>query len=265
MTRLTSEWISGMEEEMTRYDRSLKKRTGMGLGELAAKAVALDCEDMKRKLEEYTAAAIPITSGQGVIGSFADSVAAILRTAGAKAFVPGNADVSGIHEAVGQKADILFMADDDRYIALNVKNGRFADNNHSTALGYVTALEAMAGPLRNRKVLVVGCGVVGRLAAGILKQKGALVYAFDKDGDKAKEVPADEILASLSGLNEFGLIFDATNEGGWIKPGMLSKDTYIASPGVPLSLDANALMLHEGTLIHDLLQIGTAVMLAEVL
>ncbi len=265
MTRLIEDWISSMEEEMSRYDADLKSRIGMSLGELAAKANGLDFEEMRRRLERCSVAVVPVTSGLGVIGTFAESVAAILRAAGAKAFVTAGTDVNGMHEAVERNADILFMADDDRYIALNFKNGKCSDNNQATALGYVTALEAMAGSLCDKNVLVLGCGIVGGKASEILKRKGAIVSVYDKVHEKASGVQADVILADSKDMLNFSYIFDATNEGNWLKPGILAYDAYIAAPGVPLSLCDCACRVHDKRLVHDPLQIGTAVMLAEVL
>ena len=265
MTRLISDWISSMEEEMSRYDTELKGKTGLCLGQLAAKAKDLDYIALKNKLDRCVAAVIPVTSGLGVIDSFSESVAAILKTIGIRVFVTDGTDVNGIDEAIRNNATILFMADDNKYIALNIKNGKCSDNNQATALGFVTALEAMAGSLYEKKVLVLGCGIVGVKAFAALKEKSAIVSVYDKNTERMSGLLADETLIDLRSLKNYKYIFDATNEGGWLKPEMLAADAYIAMPGIPSSLSDCANRIHDKRVVHDPLQIGTAVMLAEVL
>jgi len=62
-------------------------------------------------------------------------------------------------------------------------------------------------------------------------------------------------------MKRFKTVVDATNRGGWIHKGMLHPDAWIASPGIPLSLDDETCAEYEDRIIHDYLEIGAAVML----
>ena len=55
-------------------------------------------------------------------------------------------------------ATVLFLADDRRFIALNVTRGCSADDDPATADGYVTVLDAAARGLLERRVLLLGLG-----------------------------------------------------------------------------------------------------------
>ena len=83
--------------------------------------------------------------------------------------------MSGLTDAIRLGADIVFMADDSEFIALNVKKGRLADNTRSTAFGYCTALRTTYGDLNGKEVLVIGSGRVGSSAICWLIAHGALV------------------------------------------------------------------------------------------
>ena len=85
-------------------------------------------------------------------------------------------DVRGMQAAVaGGGGRVLFLADDHRFIALNLARRCCVDDDPATADGYVTALEAAAGGLYGRDVLLLGLGPVGRAAARRLVQRGAPV------------------------------------------------------------------------------------------
>jgi pyrrolysine biosynthesis protein PylD len=158
------------------------------------------------------------------------------------------------------------MADDNRYISINVKTGRIGDNNIATARGYVTALEKMAGSLENKDVLVIGCGIVGKLAIDALQETGAAITLYDKNEVRLKEINCDiPVLKNINEIKNFNYILDATNGGGWLHKEMLAENVMIATPGVPLSLDAETYFSMQERIIHDYLQIGTAVMLGLVM
>ena len=53
-----------------------------------------------------------------------------------------------VHEAYQSGADIVYMADDDRFISINLNKKKMADNEYATALGYTAALEGATGSLR---------------------------------------------------------------------------------------------------------------------
>lgn len=263
MTRLITEWISDIEQGIKAYDDHLKQQLGMNLLELAAKTCGLSEKDFREKMPKHKVAVIPITAGEGVIGTFSESVAAIARVMGFYTFVTNHTDVSGISEGILKGADILIMADDNDYISINVKTGAVGDNNAATAGGYATALEKMAGTLKNKDVLVIGCGIVGRKAIDALKEKGAAVSLYDKDLERVKTLNCEGItvLSDEKNIKNYQYILDATNEGGWLHKEMLGDNVMISTPGVPLSLDDEAYRSIQDHVIHDYLQIGTAVML----
>lgn len=259
MTRLITEWILDMEEGCQRRDLELKEKTGLSLLELAAKAAARDVAELRRLSGDVLVAAVPVTAGLGVIGQFAQSVAAIVRTTGFNCLVTENSDVNGIYEAYTVGADLIFVADDDRFLAINTKTGKIGENNLATAAGYVAALEAMMNKkginVKDAPVLVLGYGPVGRHAEEILLAKGARVTVFDKDPYQGKPNRPQDII-------HFPYIIEATPQPAWIHKEMLSPDALIAAPGIPLGLDAEATELFKNQLVHDILDIGTATMLA---
>jgi len=265
MTRLITEWIESIEEDLRIYDAHLKEVTGMDLSSLAFYAAGMPTLS-KDGMKSHKAAVIRVTAGKGVIGSLAESVAATVRHMGAEVFIPDGCDVSGIYEALTKEAKILFMADDDRFIAFNVKTGKVAENDSAVALGYVAALSAMSGGLSGKEVLQIGFGRLGRKTLERLLIEGAAVSVYDRDSGKTSSLRGlhDEKIKVLSHLPLplSGLVMDVTNEGGYLKTKDLSDDVKIAAPGVPLSLDEEAYKIYHNKIIHDPLQTGVAVMLA---
>ena len=266
MTRLCDDWLGTLESGLSAYENELRHKTGLDFAGIAAAANGLSPDIIREKAETHTIAIIPITSGQGVIGGFADAVAAILRLAGFCVFVTKSADIDGIYEAYSKGARLVFMADDCRYIGFDLNLRRVSDNNAATARGFVTALTAMCpSTLADKDVLVLGCGIIGRLAATALLEKNARPILYDKtsaaeDASRQMRIPYIRNAADIAG---YQYILDATNEGDWLKNDMLHNNTYISAPGVPLSLDADALARHGERLVHDLLHIGTLAMLGE--
>ncbi len=267
MTRLKEEWVLSIEQGINQYEKELKNKIGLGLQDLAFTVSGENREDAVRKLSETRVAVVPVTAGQGVIGNFSQSVAGILRAMGAETFVTDQTDVAGIREAAQRGAVIIFMADDEAYIAFNRRTGAFSDNNEATAAGFVTALERMAGNLQDQEVLVLGYGTVGKIASGMLRNKGAMVTVFDKVEDARIRAGSDGlmILTSADRIQFYNHILDATSEGAWIEPGQLSDAVCMASLGVPLSLNPKAAVMYKERVVCDYLEIGTAVMLGKVL
>lgn len=259
MTRLITEWILDMEEGCQRRDLELREKTGLSLLELAAKAAGRDVAELRRLAGDVLVAAVPVTAGLGVIGQFAQSVAAIVRTTGFNCVVTEKSDVDGIYEAYQLGADVIFIADDDRFLAINTKARKIGENNLATAAGYVSALEAMmnknGASMTDAPVLVLGYGPVGRHAEEILLAKGAKVTVFDKDPFQGKPNRPQDII-------HFPYIIEATPQPAWIRKDMLTPDALIAAPGIPLGLDAEAAETFKNQLVHDMLDIGTATMLA---
>jgi 3-methylornithyl-N6-L-lysine dehydrogenase len=259
LTRLITEWILDMEEGCQRRDLELKEKTGLSLLELAAKAADREPSELRRLSGDVLVAAVPVTAGLGVIGQFAQSVAAILRTTGFNCMVTEKSDVNGLYEAYTNNANLIFIADDERFLAMNTKTQKIGENNLATAAGYVAALEAMMNKrgveMKDAPVLVLGYGPVGRHAEKLLLMKGARVTVFDKDPFQGKPNRPQDMI-------HFPYIFEATPQSGWIHKDMLSPDALIAAPGIPLGLDPEAAELFKNQLVHDMLDIGTATMLA---
>jgi pyrrolysine biosynthesis protein PylD len=267
MTRLSPEDVTTLTERLREFEAELTEATGLGLRELAMDTAADPPACVP--LHGARIAAVPVTSGEGVIGGFCDCVVAILRHLGCDAWVTSQSDVRGIQEAYAGAAQVVFLADDFRFIALNTRSGRCEDDDPATADGYVTALEAAAGSLLRRHVLLLGLGPVGRAAARRLVSRGADVEVVELDetrlqaaldiGLKVRPVTLAE------GLAHCELIFDATPSAGFIDEDMVSSATIAAVPGIPSAFTAAARAVLGTRHIHEPLAIGVAVMAARAL
>lgn len=263
MSRLIPEWIQGIPQEAPEYERRLYAAVGTGLNGITAHACSMAQAQLEKALKSKKVAVVPVTSGQGKIEYFAQALAAVAGAMGANAHVTTAADVNGVYEALTAQADIALMADDDRFIAWEIHSGKAAENNLATATVYAAALDLMAGGLSGKKVLLLGCGPVGLLALKELQKRGAIVSVLEQRREraqKAMEMGAAKI-ENASQIKAYKYIYDATNTGGWLTSNLLSGSVAISAPGVPLSLDKAALERHGERLVHDPLQLGTAMML----
>lgn len=269
MTRLTTHDIAKLDSELTQYNLSLIEKTGVDLAAIASFAAGITRENLKQAIQKHRAAVVPITSGQGIIGGFAESVQSIIQFLGCACFVTEAANVAGIAEAIDRKASIIFAADDDRFIAYHVGKGSYVDNGEATGRGYVAALAHMAKGLKGQDVLVLGAGPVGQGAISLLKELGARVKLFDLQAEALKPYQTDALVTlefSLSeALSKYRFILDATPAGGFIGADDLQPLAMLAAPGIPLGLNLEALAKFGPHLIHDPLQIGVATMLAMIL
>ena len=212
MTRLTETDVSTLTDELTAVEERLRAATGLGLRDLALQTVT----DGARCVQLHGAriAAVPISTGEGVISGFSECVVATLLHLGCEAWATSQPDVRGIQAAVAAGAQVVFLADDHRFIALNVTKGCSTDDDPATADGYVTALEAAAGGLEGRDVLVLGLGPVGRAAVRRLAARGAVVLVTEPDEERitaAQDVGlAFEVTTLSDGLARCDLVFDAS-------------------------------------------------------
>jgi len=259
MTRLKEDWIEDIEKNISDCQDYLKEKTGRNFRTII-QGYIWPCQTLK-------VAVIPVTQGQGIIGHFTESVASIIRIMDFEVFITDETDVAGIYEATCKNADVIFMADDSRFIAWNLKTGQMADNNMATAVGYVNVLEGALITLENKEVLLLGYGIVGEEIQKALMAKKACVTVYDYDLIKQKKICKEgiKIIKTKEEIKAFEFVIDATNTGEWIKSGMLHDKAWYFSPGVPLSLDKAANEQIQGRIIHDYLQIGVATMLAMVL
>ncbi|MGN0659924.1 MAG: 3-methylornithyl-N6-L-lysine dehydrogenase PylD [Emergencia sp.] len=268
MTRLKTEWITYMLDGMESYNRQLAAKTGFDLAGLMADTFQMSIAQVEEVRAAARIAVIPVTQGEGIIGCFSESVAAIVRSMGFRADVMKHTDVDGIYDAARRGYDILFMADDIRYMALNIRTGKVSDNNYATALGFIQALRLMmkknGKDIGREKILQIGYGTVGKEAAAILENHSVDFDLYDKD-QQVLSGTAHKKLQNKDEIKNYSYILDFTNEGSWLAGCDLAGDILYASPGVPYSMDAEAAERFEDRAVHDNLEIGTAVMLGQCL
>ncbi len=266
MTRLSSDLISGMAETMDAYDIELVQKTGLTLRQIAARTAGISEEALCTAFGTESVAAIPVTSGQGVIEGFTQAVQAIIHHLGCPSFITESCDAAGLAEGIEKGASILFLADDVRFIAVNLSHKCVVDNDLATGWSYAYALDSFAGGLKEQDVLLIGAGPVGNHALHALLRLGANVGVYDIDGSKVKplidkyRIKREKNLSDA--LDRYTLLFDASPAPDILHPEHIKPETIIAACGIPLGLSDKARTLVEGRLIHDPLQLGTAAMLA---
>lgn len=277
MTRLTPADLRGIPAGLQDYDRDLAARTGCTLRGLACRAAGTGESRLAELAGDAPVAVVSLDAGQGVLPGFAEAVRAIAAHLGFPARVTESADAGGLAEAYRGGGRILVTADESTYIAVNLRSLAVVDNNRTTALGFVTALDLLAGGLAEQDVLVLGCGPVGREAARCLLEREARVSLCDLRVERAREAAAELFAAAPTAapvrveedleraLLRHRLLFDATPAPAFIHERHIGPDSRIAAPGVPLGLNAGALRAAGKRVVHDRLEIGTAVMLAEAL
>jgi 3-methylornithyl-N6-L-lysine dehydrogenase len=267
MTRLTEADVTELTAELMAVEDRLREATGLGLRDLALRTVTDG--DRCVQLHGARVAAVPISSGQGVIGGFSACVVATLQHLGCDAWMTTQPDVRGMQAAVAAGAQVVFLADDHRFIALNVTKGCSADDDPATADGYVTALEAAAGGLEGREVLVLGLGPVGRAAVRRLEARGSAVLVAEPDAERIEAAGAVGLTFSVVplavGLTRCDLVFDASPAADLIDAADLRAGTIAAVPGMPSAFTAAAQELLGVRHIHEPLAIGVAVMAARAL
>lgn len=262
---LTEKDVAHLPERLPAYDAELVKKTGLSLREIAIRSTEVSEEALTAAIASHTVAVVPVTAGQGVVGNFSEAVRGILSYLGVDVFKTRESDVAGVAEGIEKGADIVFFADDNRFVALNLPLRRVTDNAEATAKGYVTALEAMAGDLSQREVLVIGgAGRVGWSAVLALKSKGARVAACDLKQQKIESLAKGHEVIVEGNLEEalgrYTVFFDASPAANIIEAKHIRPETLIAAPGMPLGLTDEAYSLVERCLIYDVLEIGVATM-----
>jgi pyrrolysine biosynthesis protein PylD len=264
VTRLIAEDIAHVERDIAVYDLDLRARTGLNLAQVGCRAVGFDEQCLETAAARLVAAAVTITTGRGTLHRFAETVRAIVSHLGFRAFVPDAVDVDGVASAVDRGADIVFMADDDRFIALALHAGVAVDNAAATGKGFAAALDAMAGGLAGRQVLLLGAGRVGAAGAAALRQMGACATIVDPDQQRARAVArraAGTVAHDLrAAVESHRILFDASPARGVVHARDIRPDTYVAAPGMPCGLTPAAESRIGPRLLHDPLQIGVATM-----
>jgi pyrrolysine biosynthesis protein PylD len=271
MTRLRARDVAAVARDLDAYDRDLKFRTGLTLRGIACRAAGIDEPEFVRRSASSRAAVVSFTCGEGVIAGFAESLQRILSHLGLPTTVMAEPDVAGLAAAYADGSELVLLADDLRFIAVNTNRRAVVDNAEATGAGFAWGLNRMAGGLEGRPVLVLGCGPVGRSAALTLGRMGASVSLCDVDpavsGQSARRLLEWGVAASVASditpaLNRHRLIVDATPVPNLIGEEHIHADTFISAPGVPVGLTAAAVDKIAGRLLHDRLEIGVAVMAA---
>jgi pyrrolysine biosynthesis protein PylD len=270
MTRLATADVKSIPAELANYDSELTAKTGCSLRKVACQAADIQEDLIQQFLESVRIGVIPITTGKGAITGFCEAVAGINSHMGCKSFITQAADVAGLIEAFGKKADIIMLADDHRFIALHAASRQVVENAVATGKGFVTGLGLMAGDLNKKNVLVIGCGPVGRSASAKLAAMGARVSVYDinsarcidlSEATKQSSNVTIQVIKDLDrALKSHHLIIDASPAADIIQARHITPDTYICAPGVPVGLDHEARLKIGNRLLHDPLQIGVATM-----
>ena len=273
MTCLTTTDVIGIPGGWAEYDKHIQRILGVDLLTLAARAERRQVKEVRSGLAGRRLAAVSISSGVGVVGGFAESLASIGRHLGLEARVMDRPDGDGFREAEKWGADFVISADDHRFLARETSKGLAADNNPATSRVFVAALELMnGGSLRDQEVVVLGLGIIGCGAASHLAELGAYPLMYDPDPKRSAaagmEISDGELLRNpeelARALARTRLIFDATPVIQALPVDLWPAEALVSAPGVPLSWPLEWLTTAgPRRLWHDPLQSGTAAMLAK--
>lgn len=266
MTRLTENDILGLGQAINSYYDELARKVGLTMSEIACFAAGIKEHELYQATREKHVSVVPVTVGEGIIGGFSHSVQSIIKELGFNVHVSSETDVTGLAEVINNGTDIAFLADDQRFIAINFNTSTVIDNAEATARGYVSALNGMANGLKGQDVLVIGAGRVGIKAIDFLRELGANAVAFEVDPNKILYLKKDlEIKCEqniFEALPKYKYIIESSPKPDYIDIKYLHPEVMIAAPGIPLGINSQTFKEIEERLIHDPLQIGVATMLA---
>lgn len=281
--RLEEEEIADVLEGLDRLDEESRRVSGLTIAEIACESAGFDraCsmdgnvrslagsdvsepafpkadEPVNGGLRAARVAVVPVTSGYGLIGGFAATVAGILEHVGADAFVTEQTDLAGMEEAHRRDASIVFLADDCTFCAIGVTGAALSDNGVATGRAFATVLAHMG---TGNEALVLGAGPVGTSAAEQLTALGFTVSAYDTD-----EARLDRLVArtgarketSASCIGNHRNVLDATTGAGFISRADVTPETCISAPGIPLGVTQEA--ARTVRLFHNPLELGVAAM-----
>lgn len=273
MTRLRNDDIKKISSRLTKYDRELQIKTGRTLLGIACHCYGLNEIAVRNRARDFSCDVVPVTAGQGIICDFSATVCAILQFLGFPARVSEESDTSGIALAYERGTHAVFMADDHRFVGINLRTRFLTDNSEATGRVYSAALDLMANGLNNRDVLILGCGSVGAAAARGLLSFGAKVALHDQYYPVAKllkkkiqgkqKIKIEKELSKMSG--NYRYIIDATPAERVIPDDQITEDIFLAAPGVPLGVSEKGSKVLNNRLIHDKLELGVAAMAVSLL
>ena len=92
MTRLRTEDIDHILEDLNAYDQRLLKQTGHTLAGIACHTHGLSEDELAAMAESFKICVIPLTCGQGVITQFSETVSGIISHLGFQSCVAQQAD-----------------------------------------------------------------------------------------------------------------------------------------------------------------------------
>lgn len=268
MTRLTEHDIVTLPATLPALDEQLLAATGADLTSLACMtAQGPDIEHPAARIKGVEVCVVPVTSGQGTIDGFVEAVAAVCAHLGCHSWIAGESDVAGLAFAVERGAELVLLADDARFIALNLAEGTCVDNGLATGYAYAMALNGAAGGLAGRAVLVLGLGPVGLAACAALHRLGAHVHVYDPD--RAKVEVAERFFCVVpmesahQGLRHAELVLDASPAPGLIDDTWVGPRSIVAAPGMPCGVTPEAMSALGNRLLHEPLALGVAAMVAQ--
>jgi pyrrolysine biosynthesis protein PylD len=268
MTRLTEEDVRWLPGGVAGLEERLARATGLDLVGVAARACDLERDDAAHRLTRIRVAVVPISAGQGFIAGFAESVAAICEHIGCHAWVTPHPDVAGLADAAEAGARLVFAADEERFIALDITSGACADNGEATGRAFLAALDAAAGGLRGKEVLVLGLGPVGRAAAARAVALGATALAVDPDSVRLEQVSGELGLQPVDfseGLARCRLVLDAAPVGGLIPAEWVTPVSIVSAPGMPPAAGPETAEALGERHVHEPLALGVVTMALEAL
>lgn len=269
MTRLTTQDIAKCPGNLTDFNEWLVKATTYGLIELALMSVGMTMLDYKSSSSTIgNVSVIPFSAGQGIINGFSTKVAEVVSFLGLPCTVTRRMDVGGWGEAVDRGSELVLCADDETFLAINLRSRRVVNNACATGRIFAAALSASAGGVAGRVIGVLGLGPVGGAASKWLYARGADLAVFDSDMKRQRAFLANSDRGRIQGfpcvaavLDKTNLVIDATNSGGIIRANSLKKDLFLSAPGIPVGIEGPLTpMVH---LIHEPLCMGVAAMVIE--
>lgn len=246
-------------------------KTGRSLLGIACHSCNVDEAVIAGRASSFSCHVVPVTAGQGIISDFSETVCAILRFLGFAAEVTEKSDTAGIALAFEKEADAIFMADDHRFAGFNLHTRSVVDNSQATGRIYSAALDLMAGGIKGCEILVLGCGPVGKAAAGKFLSSGSRVILHDLDMLAAQKTKVNlsklydpgniSVAGSINNpTTTYRYIVDATPAENAVPDKLLSENTYVVAPGVPLGVSSEGCNILKSRFIHDKLELGVAAM-----
>ncbi len=268
MTRLTVADVSQLAASLPALDRRLRRSTGFDLLTLALMTARGPVVDgAASRLAGLEVSVVPVTAGAGTIDGFADAVASTCRHIGCRSRVTAKADVAGLAFAAERGAELALLADDERFIALNLATGACVDNGLATGHAYAMALHGAARGVAGQPVLVIGLGPVGLAACATLTRLGATVLVCDTDLVRvevaARSFSVLPVVSVEIGLEGVDLVLDASPAPDLIGEEWVSERSVVAAPGLPRGVTSAAAATLGHRLIHEPLALGVASMVAQ--